>query len=371
MIRYPLGGQIAAHLQYVLGLARMGYDVFFVENAGWENACFDPRQGVSGDDPATGADIIAGLFRRHGLDGRWTFVDVHGSVSGAPRDTIARLAPEAPLISLSDVTWLPEFEKCPVRVYIDEDPAFPQIGLAGGDSDLRAVMDRYTVHATYGESIGKPGCLLPTCGMDWVPTRQPIVLDLWENQAPPGERWTTLMNWTSYANVTLDGVEYGQKDVEFRRVIDLPRRTWQSLEVAINAPENVQKTLRDNGWAVTDAVAASRSLDSYGEYIAGSRGEFSVAKEAYVKTRSGWFSDRSAAYLASGRPVVLQDTGFADHLPTGDGLFQFSDAASAVDALARCASDLRHHASAAKAVATEHLRHDLVLRRLLDKAGIE
>jgi hypothetical protein len=369
MIRYPVGGQLAAHFQYVLGLARMGYDVHFVEEAGWGSACFDPEQVISSDDPASGYRLVEALFARHGLGGRWTFVDIEGNSHGLPRKEVARIAKKSFLVSLSDVSWLPELEKCPLRLYIDEDPGFPQMGLAGGDEGWRAKLERYHFHASYGESIGRADCLIPTCGYDWIPTRQPIVLDLWENAQPPGERWTTLMNWTSYNNVVYEGVEYGQKDREMRKVFDLPEHTDEPLEVAVSSPAEVQDELKDAGWGVREAVEASRTFGGYRDYIRGSRGEFSVAKHAYVATRSGWFSDRSAAYLASGRPVVLQDTGFGKHLPLGEGLLAWTSREEAAEALRRVSADIMKHSQAARRLAEEHCGHEQILGRLLERAG--
>jgi hypothetical protein len=370
MARYPLGGQLAAHFQYVLGLSRLGYEVHFVEAAGWKDACFDPATVAVGDDPSTGCALVEELLARHGLAGRWTFVGLDGRSWGRPREEVARWAKSAPLLSLSDVSWLPEFEECPTRVYIDEDPGFPQMGTAAGDAGWRAKLDRYDVHATYGESIGGPDCLIPTVGYPWIGTRPPIVPDLWATRLPPGRAWTTVMNWQSYANVTWQGIEYGQKDREFRCIENLPRDTPEVLEVAVSAPDEVREDLQRAGWGIVAAMEASRTLDAYRDYIRGSRGEFSVAKHAYVATSSGWFSDRSAAYLASGRPVVLQDTGFSRHLPTGEGLFAWTDAASAADALDRVAADLPRQARAAQRVADSHLRYDVVLPTLLRKAGV-
>jgi hypothetical protein len=370
MARYPLGGQLAAHFQYVLGLSRLGYDVHFVEEAGWKDACFHPATVTVGNDPATGCALVEDLFVRHGLSGRWTFVGLDGQVWGRPREEVARWAKDAPLLSLSDVSWLPEFAECPVRVYIDEDPGFPQMRTATGETGWRAKLDKYDIHATYGENIGLPECPIPTIGYRWTATRPPIVPDLWANSLLPGREWTTVMNWQSYANVMWRGVEYGQKDREFRRIESLPSDTAEALEVAASAPETVREDLQRAGWRVIAALDASRTLDVYRDYIRGSRGEFSVAKHTYVATSSGWFSDRSAAYLASGRPVVLQDTGFSRHLPTGEGLFAWTDIASAAEALEQAAADLPRHADAAQRLVDEYLRYDVVLPRLLRKAGI-
>jgi len=370
MVRYPLAGQVIQHFQYVLGLAKMGYDVHFVESAGWEDSCFNPLDGSVSDDPEYGIGVMSALFREHGLDGRWTFVDAAGCAHGAPLEADSARLKETLLISLSGVTWLDEFSQCPTRVFIDEDPAFPQMAAASGDEDWKAILEPFNVHLTFGESIGSADCPVPMGGYKWQATRQPIVPDLWANDVPPGEAWTTVMNWKSYDNVEYHGIEYGQKDVEFRKIVDAPSRTTERLEVAVNAPDEVMRMLAEHGWKVADAEASSLTLADYRAYISGSRGELSIAKNGYVATRTGWFSDRSGAYLSSGRPVVLQDTGFSRHLPTGEGLFAFDDIAGAIDAVERCAGDLPRQSAAARGIAQEHLRYDLVLADLLRKAGV-
>jgi hypothetical protein len=207
--------------------------------------------------------------------------------------------------------------------------------------------------------------------VDWLPAVPPVVPDAWEGADPPDDApWTTVANWSAYGGVTYEGEHYGQKDVEFLRLLDLPGRTRQKLELAISgADEPVRARLRAAGWSVRDAgEEVSTDVATYRDYIRCSRGEFSAAKNAYVKTRSGWFSDRSVCYLAAGRPVVLQDTGFTDWLPAGRGVLAFATPAEAADCLERAARDYPAHCAAARELADRFFDYRVVLPRLLDAA---
>ncbi|HYO50573.1 MAG TPA: glycosyltransferase family 1 protein, partial [Chloroflexia bacterium] len=219
--------------------------------------------------------------------------------------------------------------------------------------------------------IGRPDCTVPTLGMDWLPTVPPVVPDLWQWAAPaPDASFTTIANWQAYGSVTYEGERYGQKDEEFMRFISLPRATSQKLELALSgASASVVEHLRASGWAVRDASRpVGTDLEAYRLYISHSRGEFSVAKNAYVKTCSGWFSDRSVCYLASGLPVVLQETGFSDWLPTGMGVLPFSTLEEAADCIRRVNADYAAHQRAARELAEEVFSHEVVLPRLLEAA---
>jgi hypothetical protein len=235
------------------------------------------------------------------------------------------------------------------------------------------VLNDYHVHFSYGANIGKPGCTIPTMGIDWLAAVPPVVMELWAGapqaeDVPADGPFTTVGNWGAYGGVTWNGEHYGQKDEEFLRLIDLPRNTSRRLELALSGAEpDVRERLRSHGWSVRDAgEEVSTDVETYRAYIIRSRGELSVAKNAYVKTRSGWFSDRSACYLAAGRPAILQDTGFTDWLVTsGRGILPFSTAGEAADCLARVDAAYVNHSSAARDVARRVFSHEVVLPRLL------
>src|SRR5262249_32146053 len=228
----------------------------------------------------------------------------------------------------------------------------------------------YHVHFSYGANIGRPGCTIPSCGIDWLWAAPPVVSEIWQGAMPAADApLTTVANWSSYGGLMYEGQHYGQKDEEFLRLLGLPRRTPQRLELALSGAQTEFERLRAAGWSVRDAgEEVSTDVATYRSYIAGSRAEFSVAKNAYVKTHSGWFSDRSVCYLASGLPVILQDTGFSDSIPVGRGLLAFSTADEALDCIAKVNADYDGHRLAARDIAERFFDHRVVLPRLLDAA---
>jgi hypothetical protein len=244
------------------------------------------------------------------------------------------------------------------------DPLFTQVGRFGG-----GVADEHHVHFSYGANIGRPGCTVPTAGISWLPTVPPVVADLWEGeQVPAGAVFTTVASWNAYGTVVSGEETYGQKDQEILRLMHLPSLTSQKLELALSGGSEVRERLHAAGWSIRDGGEVSTEVETYRRYITGSRGEFSAAKHAYVKTRSGWFSDRSVCYLAAGLPVVLQDTGFSEWLPAGRGVLAFSSVDEAADCIARVNADYAGHRRAAREIAHEVFDYRVVLPRLLDVA---
>jgi len=225
----------------------------------------------------------------------------------------------------------------------------------------------FHVRFTYGENVGKPGCSMPTGGVEWKPTRQPVVLDLWPDT--PGDASapiTSVINWFAYGDHKHNGQTFGQKDREFAAYFDLPARAGRKMELALaSAPCEVRERLSAGGWEIIDPLRVTRDPRTYQEYLRRSAGEWCVAKHGYVSTRCGWFSDRSAGYLASGRPVVLQDTGFSEYLPCGNGLLPFKTPGEAVSALAALRDDYANHCRAAQRIAQEFFDSDQVLSEML------
>jgi len=228
-------------------------------------------------------------------------------------------------------------------------------------------MRQHDKFLSFGENIGRSHCLIPTALFSWQPTRQPIVLDCWEKLGPAvRDVCTTVMSWQpDGGSVTVNGLVYGGKHAEFGKFINLPRRTPQVFELAIGGGLPPVDLLRQHGWHVIDAYTVSPDPWKYREYICTSKAEFSVAKQAYVATRSGWFSCRSACYLAAGKPVVVQDTGFSEHLPTGEGLLAFSTEDEALEAIERINRDYQRHAVAASRLAREYFDSQRVLQAFL------
>jgi hypothetical protein len=373
MVRYPLGGMLSGSVQWLVALRRLGHDVYVAEKAGWPNACYDPVRDVMTDDCSYGAEVVDALLRRFGLEDRWCFVDAHGRYHGLSRRRIERVFRNAALFVDMGThgAWLDEASSAGVRVLIDGEPGWTQMRMekrlsAGEDVPV------YDAYYTVGRNVGTSTCTAPTAGRAWRPIYHPVVVDLFApNGAPkPSAPFTTVMNWQSHEALEFDGRTYGQKDVEFERFIELPTLTSAALEVAVSGRNVPSKRLSRAGWRLRDAHAATLSYDSFCEYIRSSRGEFSVAKNVFVATNSGWFSDRSAAYLASGRPAVLQDTGFSAHLPCGEGLIAVGTLEEAADALERIERDHRRHSAVARTIACEHLEAERVLAGLLQEVGL-
>jgi hypothetical protein len=378
---YPVGGVAWDYLQYVQGFAALGCDVVYLEDTGqW---FYDPAAETFRPDAGAGAAYLAAALRRllPGRDPRWAVRTHDGTLLGLDERALARACAGADLfLNLSGACWLREpYRAARVTAYVDTDPCYSQAKLAAADAGIAdeattesaALIRAHDVFFTLGEHVGQPDCRIPAVGLTWFPTRQPVVLANWPlTPGPPDGAFTTVLSWRiNPTPPVVDGRSYGGKDVEFERFLDLPRRAPDRLEAAISGTAPRER-LRAAGWHVLDARTVSVGLDDYRRYLQGSRGELSVAKQAYVATRSGWFSTRSAVYLACGRPAILQDTGFSRHLPTGPGLHPFTTPEEAVAALAVVRADYRAACAHARAVAEECFRAEEVCQRLLADAGV-
>jgi hypothetical protein len=377
MIRHPLAGNVLAYFHYVLGLERLGHEVLYLEESGWPRACYDPVRREYGDDPRAGLRVVRALLGDYGVKAPVCYVNREsGKVEGADWDELKRMLAAADLLlNVGGVCWLPEFRLCRRRALIDMDPLFTQVGRIG----LEGREDSH-VYFSYGANIGGPACTVPTVGIDWLPTVPPVVPEVWQGRAPtraerneretsPDTTLTTITNWDPYGGVAYQGEHYGQKDQELLRLLDLPTRTSQPLELAVSgAGPEVTASLGEAGWRIRNAGDISVDVATYRAYVTGSRGELSAAKHAYVTTRSGWFSDRSVCYLTAGLPVILQDTGYSDWLPVGRGVLAFSSVAEAAERIERLNADYQGHRQAARQIAAQTFSHDVVLPRLLDAA---
>jgi hypothetical protein len=362
--RYPFGGVTWCSLMYLLGLRALGHDVLYIEDTG--ECIYDPELNSRSEDPSYGTRYINAALEPFGFGDRWSFVNFNGDYHGLSRERVQSFCADADLyVNLSGGSWFwrDEYLRIPRRVFVDTDPVFTQLAIAKGEGWYVDFFKMFTHLFTFGANIGTAACDVPTGGFTWHKTWQPVHMEAWPVAGPPErDRFTTIMTWKIESFADVDG----NKDREFIKFIDLPRLTPHQFELAINGPQNL---LRDHGWNTVDAMGVSRSLWDYRSFIQSSKGEFGVAKHAYVAHRSGWFSDRTECYLASGRPALVQDTGWSTHLPNGTGLLRFTDAQEALDGLDRCASDWRNHSATAREIAREHFDARGVLSRLLDVAG--
>jgi hypothetical protein len=361
------GGATWAVLNFLLGFKRLGHEIFFVEPAPTqllrpagatlkdsENAAYF-RQVVAEFGLAQTSALLAAGTRETVGCGYRQLVEAAGRANVV--FNVAGMLTDAELLGPP-----------PVRVYLDLDPAFTQLWQAAEGLDMR--MEGHTHFVTVGCSIGTADCRVPTCGRNWIHTFPPVVLEQWPlADAHPTRGLTTVGNWRGYGNVELEGVKLGQKVHSMRRFFALPRLCGQSIELAMTidpAEANDLSALHQNGWTITDPAAVAATPDAYRTYIRESKGEFGVAKSGYADSSCGWFSDRSACYLASGRPVIAQETGFSRVLPTGRGLFAVSNVEQTAAAIQSLDSDYAGHARRARLLAQEHFDSDKVLRRLLE-----
>jgi hypothetical protein len=372
---YPLAGVTWQYLHYLIGLRRLGWDVWYVEDSSrW---VYDPFEGVHTPDASSNIARIAPVLEAHGFADRWAFRGAYedGECYGMTGDAIDRLYREVD--ASFNVCGAQEFRDehlaTPRRVYVESDPVASQVRVANGDPEMLEILDGHDVLFTFGENLGAADCAVPVERYRWLPTRQPVVTDLWWSPPPEdGGHFTTISTWANKGTVEIAGeTYYWSKDREFLRVIDLPsRRPGTEVEVALGGGPDAHAALNENGWKTRSSLDVSADVGTYRSYVQQSRGELTVAKDQYARLRTGWFSDRSATYLAAGRPVITQDTAFGEIIPTGDGLFAFDDVDGMATALDAVDSDYEHHCAAATELARTYFEAETVLSSLLDRAGL-
>jgi hypothetical protein len=372
IVRGPLGGMAWHHLQYVLGLARLGHDVYFVEDSDDYESCYNPVTFEMSTDPAYGLGFAGRAFGAVGLGERWAYWDAHTSrwLGPAGAGIQGVCAGADLLLNVSGVNPLrPWLADIPARALLDTDPVFTQVRHLT-DAQARRAASGHTAFFSFGENIGRGPAAIPDDGLPWQPTRQPVVLDAWPvTPGPPEGKFRTVMQWDSYPALRWSGRRYGLKCDSFGAYLELPRRTGELYELAVTRiPGEARELLQAHGWAVGDPAEPSRDPWSYQRYLQESRAEFSVAKHGYVVTRSGWFSERSACYLASGRPVVVQETGFSDWLPRGLGVHPFTTLEEAAAGVEAVNSRYQQNCKAARDLAAEYFDAGKVLTRLIDSA---
>jgi hypothetical protein len=364
------GGATWAVLQYLLGLRRLGHDVYFVEPVA-EAAIRPAGAGFDGSENAAYFRRVAEQF---GLTGRSALL-LEGTRQTVGLDylSLRDVARRADLLlnisgMLTDEDLIGRIGR---RAYLDLDPVFNQLWHTTQGIDMR--FDRHTHWVTIGVGMGRPACRIPTCGLPWITTLQPVVLEYWRaDRRPTRNALTTIANWRGYGSIEHDGVVYGQKAHSLRPLIDLPTLTAQPIVLALSIhPDetNDLRALKEHGWILVDPRRVAGTPTAYQGFIQRSWAELGIAKSGYVAARSGWFSDRSVCYLASGRPVVAQETGFSTFLPTGEGLFSFKTASDVLEAIDALRHDYERHARAARGIAEQHFDSDTVLNRLLAELG--
>jgi hypothetical protein len=369
--KIPVAGMALYNLHYVAGLMALGYEVHYVERANNPEDYYDPQVNAMGPMPPASLDFLQSVLKETGVDAsRWSVVDCNGACHGAGwKSLTASISAADFVLNLADPTWFDELERCPQRAFVDGDPMFTQVAMERGSDTVAALMN-YPVLFTYASRLGAPDCLVPTGGRTWITTRPVVSTKHWDvmPKATHIGAASTVMNWASWSDVEYGGRTYGQKGAEVERLIDLPSRTNRELLLAVGGPAPRDR-LKAHGWRLADPLDITGTIPAYREFIAASYADLGICKHAYVASRSGWFSDRSLCYLASGRPVLHQDTGFTDWLPTGEGVLAFSSIEEAAAALRKLDEDYPRHVRAARVIAEQYFEARLVIRRMLDEAG--
>ena len=370
----PYAGMAWMHMQIVEGLRRLGHDVYYFETTStWP---YDPIRQTRVADSEYAIPYLARVAESFGLGDRWAYRRSYSDKEwlGLDRNKAeALLAYSDAVLNIAGATSLAEQGlKVGRLVYFGTDPVYYELALSKGDE--RWLIEEHDDFVTYGENIGNPDCPIPPFPNLRSRTRQPVLLDLWECGPPCKKEFTTVGNWKQVGNdIEFQGRTYRwSKHHEFLKFINLPKLGSQPIELAVGLSgldSDERCLLESNGWSLTDAHTFTTSPWSYRNYIQASRGEFTVAKDQNVRLRSGWFSERSACYLAAGRPVVTQDTGFGTVLPTGEGLFAFNSMDDIVAAFEAINSDYEKHSRAASAIAEDYFKAETVLSKLLDDLG--
>jgi len=365
------GGATWAVLQYLLGLRRLGCEVIFVEPI--KAAALEPANAPL--PRSRNAAYFQQVVTQFGLDDKATLLleGTRSTVGLSYEQLRAALRRADVLLNISGMLEDDELlAAIPVRTFLDLDPAFVQLWHAAEGIDMGFA--DHTHFVTIGLAIGGPECEVPTCGLDWITTPQPIVLERWPLAGRiEYDALTTVANFRGYGSIEHGGTFFGQKAHSLRDIVDLPRHVSEKILLALSIhPEEKRDldSLRVHGWHLIDPAKVADGPASYQRFIQGSKAELGLAKSGYIASRCGWFSDRSLCYLASGRPVVAQNTAFDDFFPTGKGLFSFHTVEEAAECVRSINLDYDLHRSSARAIAEAHFDSDLVLPRLLHNLGI-
>lgn len=373
--KYLKGGSVWTRLSYACGLQKLGFDVYFVEQIA-PDQCVDSEGNKASFESSANLAFFRECTAKFGLGARAVLMLEGGEhIDGMTFADLLDLAESAEFLlnisgHLEDERLLSRIRR---KVFIDQDPGFTQFWLANGEQKTN--LDGHDDYFTIGENIGRAGCCIPTCGIHWRPTRQPIVLDHWPVcRSERLERFTTIGSWRgSYGIVEYAGKTYGLKVHEFRKFLELPTRISAACEIALDihaADQKDEQRLRDCGWKLVDPRSVAADPFAFRRYVQTSDAEFSVAQGTYVETGSGWFSDRTVRYLATGKPALVQDTGFSSNYPFGEGVVAFSTLEEAVDGAARLQRNYEQHCTAARQFAEEFFDSDKVLGRMVDEMDV-
>jgi hypothetical protein len=379
MASIPIAGVVWQHIHYIVGLLRLGHDVYYIEDS--KRLPYQPVTFDTSIDYSYAANTLDTLARRFGFHEKWGFCARF--IEGFPTAGLS-FERMRELIRTADAVFNvcgtqeihEDFFDCQNLIYLESDPGVEQIKIDNGDPDPVAYLGQHRALFTFGESIGTDVFPVPLHGYRWMPTRQPVVTDFWKTDAPPpdGAVFTSIANWntSNRKDIVWRGEKYlWSKTLEFLKFIDAPRYAGETLELATLIKEQeTRDLLASHGWRIGDSFSISVDFDAYIAYVRGSYGEFTVAKDQYVRLHTGWFSDRSACYLAAGRPVITQETGFTSHYGGTRGLFSFTTLEEIAEHTRAIRADYALHSKAAAEIAVEYFEATTVLASVLERAGV-
>ncbi|MFN6531282.1 glycosyltransferase family 1 protein [Nostoc sp. ChiSLP03a] len=366
--RFPIGGNAWSDLQYLLGLRALGHDIFYLEECGSESWVYNWQTEEFTTELDYPTNYVRNCLEPLGFANKWIYRAGDRSV-GMQVDEFKDICSQADLMIVrgSPISlWREEYRLPQRRIYIDADPGFTQINIACGHGELVQTIEHCDRLFTIGQRIDAEDCLIPTNGRHWQKTLPLVVLPYWPVTQNDNTHFSSIMQWHSYREVVYEGVTYGNKDKEFLKFIDIPQLTKQQFRIALSG--GFPDELSQYGWEVIPGWIASFTPESYQKFVQTSCAEFGVAKHGYVATKGGWFSDRSVCYLASGKPILVQDTGLSDWLPIGEGILTFCDQQEAVKGVEAINADYEQHQYAARRLAEEYFDSDKVLSSLLEAA---
>ena len=375
----PVAGVIWQHLHYIIGLQRLGHEVWYVEDG--SRYPYDPEAFTITEDFSYASRMLERLSREYGFENRWCFCARYGD---EPRTAGLGLSGLRDLYRTCDAALNvcgshelnDDLRAIRRLIYVESDPGVEQIKIDLGEKATRDYLEEHHVLFTFGEAVGTDRFPVPRHGLEWLPTRQPIVTDLWysEKAPSPDAVYTSICNWSTSGKKDIEwrGSNYlWSKSLEFLKFVEAPRRCGETFELATDIKDAGEKSLfESNQWRLVDPHVLSIDWDGYRDYIRASKGEFTVAKDQYTRLHTGWFSDRSACYLASGRPVITQETGFTEYYGGREGLLSFRSMDDVVAAAAAIRSDYARHSRAAIEIARDYFEATKVLGSLLDRAGL-
>lgn len=365
--RSGLGGQAWAYLQYLIGFRELGHDVYYLEDCGETSSVWNWDTEEWTQELDFPAAYVRDCLEPFGFANRWVYRTTAES-AGMDLAMFKSVCARADLLVMRAIPlwdWRPEYNLPRRRIFIDVDPGFTQLNIASGDTGFADAIRPCERLFTLGQRVGRPDCPIPTAGWDWLKTLPPVALSEWPYvEGGLRTHFTSVMRWDGFQDANYEGKTYGQKDQEFARFINLPKQTTQRFRIALNGPE----TLAEFGWEIVPGQIATRTPQAYRQFIQQSRAEFGIAKHGYIKAQPGWFSDRSVCYLASGAPLLIQDTGLRDWLPLGDGIIAFRDLPAIMHGIEAINANYEHHRRAARALAEDYFSTRKVLPALLDAA---